>query len=168
MKGLVVKEIVLADDTLITSKTDLRGDIIYANDDFLKYAGYTMDEILYKPHNIVRHEDMPRTVFKFLWDYMKRGEEIFAFVKNKTKNNDYYWVFANVTPSFDVNNQIIGYYSVRRKPNAKALEQIKPLYRELLKFEQMSLDRGVEFLRDFCKNSHKSYNELIFSLQEAK
>ena len=127
-----------------------------------------MDEILYKPHNIVRHEDMPRTVFKFLWDYMKRGEEIFAFVKNKTKNNDYYWVFANVTPSFDVNNQIIGYYSVRRKPNAKALEQIKPLYRELLKFEQMSLDRGVEFLRDFCKNSHKSYNELIFSLQEAK
>ncbi|EAI8172239.1 PAS domain-containing protein [Campylobacter upsaliensis] len=164
----MVKEIVLADDTLITSKTDLRGDIIYANDDFLKYAGYTMDEILYKPHNIVRHEDMPRTVFKFLWDYMKRGEEIFAFVKNKTKNNDYYWVFANVTPSFDVNNQIIGYYSVRRKPNAKALEQIKPLYRELLKFEQMSLDRGVEFLRDFCKNSHKSYNELIFSLQEAK
>ncbi|EAH9147096.1 PAS domain-containing protein [Campylobacter upsaliensis] len=164
----MAKEIFLEKDYLITSKTDLKGKIVYANDDFLTYAGYKMDEILYKPHNIVRHEDMPRTVFKFLWDYMKRGEEIFAFVKNKTKNNDYYWVFANVTPSFDVNNQIIGYYSVRRKPNAKALEQIKPLYRELLKFEQMSLDRGVEFLRDFCKNSHKSYNELIFSLQEAK
>ncbi|WP_297447671.1 PAS domain-containing protein [uncultured Campylobacter sp.] len=152
----------------MTSKTDLKGKIVYANDDFLTYAGYKMDEILYKPHNIVRHEDMPRAVFKFLWDYMKRGEEIFAFVKNKTKSGDYYWVFANVTPSFDVNNQIIGYYSVRRKPNAKALEQIKPLYRELLKFEQMGLDRDVEFLRDFCKNSHKSYNELIFSLQEAK
>ncbi|EAK0490992.1 histidine kinase [Campylobacter upsaliensis] len=138
----MAKEIFLEKDCLITSKTDLKGKIVYANDDFLTYAGYKMDEILYKPHNIVRHEDMPR--------------------------NDYYWVFANVTPSFDVNNQIIGYYSVRRKPNAKALEQIKPLYRELLKFEQMSLDRGVEFLRDFCKNSHKSYNELIFSLQEAK
>ncbi|EAI5397243.1 PAS domain-containing protein [Campylobacter upsaliensis] len=164
----MAKEIFLEKDCLITSKTDLKGKIVYANDDFLTYAGYKMDEILYKPHNIVRHEDMPRTVFKFLWDYMKRGEEIFAFVKNKTKNDDYYWVFANVTPSFDVNNQIIGYYSVRRKPNAKALEQIKPLYQELLKCEQMSLDRGVEFLRDFCKNSHKSYNELIFSLQEAK
>ncbi|MCR2113130.1 PAS domain-containing protein [Campylobacter upsaliensis] len=164
----MAKEIFLEKDCLITSKTDLKGKIVYANDDFLTYAGYKMDEILYKPHNIVRHEDMPRAVFKFLWDYMKRGEEIFAFVKNKTKNNDYYWVFANVTPSFDVNNQIIGYYSVRRKPNAKALEQIKPLYRELLKFEQMDLDRDVEFLRDFCKNSHKSYNELIFSLQEAK
>ena len=164
----MAKEIFLEKDCLITSKTDLKGKIVYANDDFLTYAGYKMDEILYKPHNIVRHEDMPRAVFKFLWDYMKRGEEIFAFVKNKTKSGDYYWVFANVTPSFDVNNQIIGYYSVRRKPNAKALEQIKPLYRELSKFEQMGLDRDVEFLRDFCKNSHKSYNELIFSLQEAK
>ncbi|MCR2099045.1 bipartate energy taxis response protein CetB [Campylobacter upsaliensis] len=164
----MAKEIFLEKDCLITSKTDLKGKIVYANDDFLTYAGYKMDEILYKPHNIVRHEDMPRAVFKFLWDYMKRGEEIFAFVKNKTKSGDYYWVFANVTPSFDVNNQIIGYYSVRRKPNAKALEQIKPLYWELLKFEQMGLDRDVEFLRDFCKNSHKSYNELIFSLQEAK
>ncbi|MBS4235462.1 bipartate energy taxis response protein CetB [Campylobacter vulpis] len=164
----MAKEIFLEKDCLITSKTDLKGKIVYANDDFLAYAGYKMDEILYKPHNIVRHEDMPRTVFKFLWDYMKKGEEIFAYVKNKTKNNDYYWVFANVTPSFDVNNQIIGYYSVRRKPNPKALEQIKPLYQELLKFEQMSLDRGVEFLKDFCKNSHKSYNEFIFSLQEAK
>ncbi|EHE0558610.1 PAS domain-containing protein [Campylobacter upsaliensis] len=164
----MAKEIFLEKDCLITSKTDLKGKIVYANDDFLTYAGYKMDEILYKPHNIVRHEDMPRAVFKFLWDYMKRGEEIFAFVKNKTKSGDYYWVFANVTSSFDVNNQIIGYYSVRRKPNAKALEQIKPLYRELLKFEQMGLDRDEEFLRDFCKNSHKSYNELIFSLQEAK
>ena len=164
----MAKEIFLEKDCLITSKTDLKGKIVYANDDFLTYAGYKMDEILYKPHNIVRHEDMPRVVFKFLWDYMKRGEEIFAFVKNKTKSGDYYLVFANVTPSFDVNNQIIGYYSVRRKPNAKALEQIKPLYRELLKFEQMGLDRDEEFLRDFCKNSHKSYNELIFSLQEAK
>ncbi|MCR2122496.1 PAS domain-containing protein [Campylobacter upsaliensis] len=163
-----MKEIVLADDTLITSKTDLRGDIIYANDDFLKYAGYTMDEILYKPHSIVRHEDMPRTVFKCLWDYITKGHEIFAFVKNKAKSGDYYWVFANVTASFDEGGNIINYYSVRRKPNAKALEQIKPLYRELLKFEQMGLDRDVEFLRDFCKNSHKSYNELIFSLQEAK
>ena len=163
-----MKEIVLADDTLITSKTDLKGDIIYANADFLKYAGYKMDEILYKPHNIVRHEDMPRTVFKFLWDYMKNGQEIFAYVKNRTKNNDYYWVFANVTPSFDIHNQIIGYYSVRRKPNPKAIEQIKPLYKELLKIEKESLDKGVEFLNDFCKNSKKSYNEIIFSLQEAK
>ena len=164
----MAKEIFLEKDSLITSKTDLKGKIVYANDDFLTYAGYAMQDILYKPHNIVRHEDMPRTVFKFLWDYMKNGQEIFAYVKNRTKNNDYYWVFANVTPSFDVYDKIIGYYSVRRKPNPKAIEQIEPLYKELLKIEKESLDKGVEFLNDFCKNSKKSYNEIIFSLQEAK
>lgn len=87
------QEKILEPNTLITSKTDLKGNIIYANDDFLKYAGYKMNEILYKPHNIVRHPDMPKTVFKCLWDYIQDGKEIFAFVKNKTKQNDYYWVF---------------------------------------------------------------------------
>lgn len=64
------QEKILEPNTLITSKTDLKGNIIYANDDFLKYAGYKMNEILYKPHNIVRHPDMPKTVFKCLWDYI--------------------------------------------------------------------------------------------------
>lgn len=109
------REIFLQEDSLITSKTDLKGKIVYANDDFLKYAGYTMGEVLNKPHNIVRHEEMPKTVFKYLWDYMKEGKEIFAYVKNKTKDNNYYWVFANVTPSIDINNNIIGYYSVGGK-----------------------------------------------------
>ncbi|EIE6699604.1 PAS domain S-box protein, partial [Campylobacter jejuni] len=78
-----MKEIVLSENALITSKTDLKGNIIYANNDFLKYAGYKVDELLYKSHNIVRHEEMPKTVFKYLWDYMKEGKEIFAYVKNK-------------------------------------------------------------------------------------
>lgn len=162
------KEIFLQKDSLITSKTDLRGLIVYANDDFLKYADYTMKEILYQPHNIVRHQDMPKTVFKFLWDYMKEGKEIFAYVKNKTKNNDYYWVFANVTPSLDTRNNIIGYYSVRRMPNRKALETIEKLYSDLLSVEKQSIHKGVEMLKDFCKSMGKSYNELIFSLQEDK
>lgn len=162
------KEIFLKDDSLITSKTDLGGKIVYANDDFLNYAGYKMQDVLHKPHNIVRHEDMPKTVFKFLWDYVKRGEEIFAFVKNKSKNGDFYWVFANVTPSFDVHNKVIGYYSVRRKPNPKAISSILSLYNELLKMEKQGLNAGVKFLEDFCLKENKNYNELIFSLQEAK
>lgn len=85
-----MKEIVLSENALITSKTDLKGNIIYANNDFLKYAGYKVDELLYKSHNIVRHEDMPHTVFKYLWDYIQKGEEIFAFVKNKAKDGSFY------------------------------------------------------------------------------
>lgn len=107
-----MEEIILEKDALITSKTDLKGNIIYANNDFLKYAGYEVSELLLKPHNIVRHEDMPRTVFKCLWDYIQNGKEIFAFVKNKAKDGRYYWVFANVTASFDEQGNIINYYSV--------------------------------------------------------
>ncbi|EGA2785164.1 PAS domain-containing protein [Campylobacter coli] len=164
-----MEEIFLAKDALITSKTDLKGNIIYANNDFLKYAGYKVDELLYKSHNIVRHEDMPRTVFKCLWDYIQKGDEIFAFVKNKAKDGNFYWVFANVTPSIDINNNIIGYYSVRRMPNKSAISTIESLYSDLLRVEQQQgLNKGVEMLKNFCKDADKTYNELIFSLQEAR
>ncbi|ARE80089.1 energy taxis response protein CetC [Campylobacter helveticus] len=162
-----MKEIVLADDTLITSKTDLKGDIIYANADFLKYAGYKMDEILYKPHNIVRHEDMPKTVFKCLWDYIVEGNEIFAFVKNKAKSGDYYWVFANITASFDEKRNIINYYSVRRKPNPKAIPIIESVYKTLLEKEREGgIKEGVKTLMELVGSYKMTYNQLIFDLQE--
>ncbi|WP_240811468.1 energy taxis response protein CetC, partial [Campylobacter helveticus] len=158
---------VLADDTLITSKTDLKGDIIYANADFLKYAGYKMDEILYKPHNIVRHEDMPKTVFKCLWDYIVEGNEIFAFVKNKAKSGDYYWVFANITASFDEKRNIINYYSVRRKPNPKAIPIIESVYKTLLEKEREGgIKEGVKTLMELVGSYKMTYNQLIFDLQE--
>ncbi|WP_297195115.1 PAS domain-containing protein [uncultured Campylobacter sp.] len=162
-----MQEIKLRDDTLITSKTNLKGDISYANHDFLKYAGYDhIKDVLNKPHNIVRHKDMPKTVFKYLWEYMKNGDEIFAFVKNLAKNGDFYWVFANVTPSKDANGNVIGYYSVRRRPNEKALAIIKELYAKLLELEQKEgVNKACEMLDEYCKGQGKTYNELIFSLQ---
>ncbi|EAJ0308036.1 PAS domain-containing protein [Campylobacter jejuni] len=162
-----MKEIVLSENALITSKTDLKGKIVYANNDFLKYAGYKVDELLYKSHNIVRHEDMPKTVFKYLWDYMKEGKEIFAYVKNKIKDNNYYWVFANVSASFDTNGNIINYYSVRRAPNRKSLSIIEEVYKILLEKEQKSgINAGVSALMDIVSSYKMTYNELIFNLQE--
>lgn len=162
-----MKEIVLSENALITSKTDLKGNIIYANNDFLKYAGYKVDELLYKSHNIVRHEEMPKTVFKYLWDYMREGKKIFAYVKNKTKDNNYYWVFANVSASFDTNGNIINYYSVRRAPNRKSLSIIEEVYKILLEKEQKSgINAGVSALMDIVSSYKMTYNELIFNLQE--
>ncbi|KAA6224806.1 MULTISPECIES: PAS domain-containing protein [unclassified Campylobacter] len=160
-------EIIVADDTLITSKTNLKGDIIYANSDFLKYAGYTTKEILYKPHNIVRHKDMPKAVFKCLWDYIKQGNEIFAFVKNKAKSGQFYWVFANITASFNESKEIINYYSVRRAPNRKALPIIEKLYSSMLEAESKGgIKAGVDTLLEVV-NSHKmTYNQLILHLQK--
>ncbi|AJC90965.1 PAS sensor-containing signal-transduction protein [Campylobacter subantarcticus LMG 24377] len=160
------QEKILELDTLITSKTDLKGDIIYANDDFLKYAGYKMEEILYKPHSIVRHPDMPKTVFKCLWDYIQEGKEIFAFVKNKTKQNDYYWVFTNVTASFDEQGNIINYYSVRRKPKREAISTIEQVYKILLEIEEKSgIKAGVDELVKIVNSYGMSYNQLILELQ---
>ncbi|MFY4690488.1 PAS domain-containing protein [Campylobacter jejuni] len=162
-----MKEIVLSENALITSKTDLKGNIIYANNDFLKYAGYKANEILYKPHNIIRHEDMPRTVFKCLWDCIQQGHEIFAFVKNKAKNGSFYWVFANVSASFDDSGNIINYYSVRRAPNRKSIPIIEDIYKILLEKEQkLDINVGVSALMDIVKSYKMTYNELIFNLQE--
>jgi PAS domain S-box-containing protein len=150
----------------IVSKTDLKGRLTYVNKIFMEMAGYTEEELLGKPHNIVRHPDMPKTVFKLLWDMVQNGEEIFAFVVNKTKNGDAYWVFANVTPSYDVNDRLIGYYSVRRKPSDKALEVIKPLYAQMLTAEKSGgIKAGTDLLNNLLHEKGVSYNELIIDIQ---
>jgi PAS domain S-box len=88
-------------DEIIVSKTDPKGRIIYANEVFLRLAGYAESEIIGQPHSIIRHPDMPRCVFKLLWDTVQSGNEIFAYVVNRSKNGDHYWVLAHVTPTFD-------------------------------------------------------------------
>ncbi len=151
---------------LITSKTDLQGIITYCNRDFLTYSGYTESELLNQPHNIIRHKDMPRCVFKMLWEYIQSGREIFAFVKNLTKNKDFYWVFANVTPSFDEHNNIIGYYSVRRAPNLNAIPIIEDLYTKLCALEtDNNMQQSIKALNDFITQSNKQYNQIICELQ---
>lgn len=98
--------------------------------------------------------------------FIKEGKEIFAFVKNKSKNGDFYWVFANVTPSKNISGEIVGYYSVRRKPNELAIKNIEELYSKLLEIEKKEgLNAACAQLQGFCDEKQKSYNELIFALQ---
>ncbi|HBC09407.1 MAG TPA: chemotaxis protein [Rhodospirillaceae bacterium] len=131
------KEAFFGDNEIIVSKTDLKGHITYANDVFLDIAGYTEAEVLGKPHSLIRHPHMPRCIFKLLWETISGGGELFAFVMNRCKNGDHYWVLAHVTPSRNTDNQIIGYHSNRRVPNRKVLEgTIIPLYDRLLKKEE--------------------------------
>ncbi|OCX42255.1 histidine kinase [Campylobacter ornithocola] len=160
-------EKILTSDVLITSKTNLKGEIIYANEDFLTYSDYKIDEILYKPHSIMRHPDMPRTVFKYLWDNIQLKKEVFAFVKNKTKYNDYYWVFANVTASCDTNGNILDYYSVRRKPKPEAIKTIEEIYKILLRKEKdEGVKSGIEELDKIVKSYGMTYNELMMKIQK--
>ena len=161
------KERILGENDFIVSKTDLKGIITYANRIFIDMAEYTEDELLGAPHNILRHEDMPRAVFKLLWDTVASGKEIFAFVINKTKNGNAYWVYANISPSFDPNGKIVGYYSVRRMANPKAIEKIKPIYNQMLKAEKAEgIEASSKILKDILSEKGVEYNELIISLQE--
>lgn len=158
-------ELTFDEKEFIVSKTDLAGKIIYGNEVFISMSGYTEAELLGKPHNILRHPDMPASVFKFLWDKIKNKEEVFAYVLNKTKQENYYWVMAHVTPSMNDQNQLIAYHSVRRKPTHSALDQIKPIYRSLLEAERRGgIRAGEEALGKFLNQRKVSYEEFILSL----
>lgn len=157
----------LAKNDFIISKTDLKGRLTYVNKIFMDIAEYTEEELLGKPHNIVRHPAMPKAVFKLLWDSIQRKEELFAFVVNKTKLGNDYWVFANVTASLDAKGQTVGYYSVRRQPNKEALEIIKPLYAKMVEAEKRSgIEASNKILTDLLKEKGVEYNEFIISLQK--
>ena len=157
----------MSKNDFIISKTDLKGRITYTNKIFMEMGEYTEAELLGQPHSIIRHPDMPKAVFQLLWDMIQNQDEIFAFVINKTKNDNDYWVFANVTPSRDENGKTIGYYSVRRMPNQKALEIIKPLYAQMLQAERNGgISAGTKILTDLLAEKGVSYNELIIAIQE--
>ena len=161
------EKIMRAED-FIVSKTDTKGKITYCNEIFMDMAGATEKELLGKPHNIVRHPDMPRAVFKLLWDRVKSGEEIFAYVKNRSFDGGFYWVYANVTPSYDNRGNIIGYYSVRIKPNDKALEAIKPLYQKMVDLEATGgMEASTKYLMDLLNEKGVTYDEFIINIQNS-
>ena len=120
-------EYVLTDSDSIVSKTDLKGVITYINQDFLRISGFTSNELIGQPHNIVRHPDMPPEAFADLYATMKSGKPWTGMVKNRCKNGDYYWVLANATPIRE-GNQVVGYMSVRSKPSRNQIEDASRAY----------------------------------------
>ena len=174
MSGTVTvtgKERFFGKDEIIVSKTDLKGRITYANQVFMSIADYTEKEVIGAPHCILRHPDMPRCIFKLLWDHIQAGKEIFAYVINRTKYGDHYWVLAHVTPSYDVNGAIDGYHSNRRVPDAKVIqEKIIPLYRALLTEEnkhsnsKQGMTASYEMLTKVLKEKGVAYDQFVFSL----
>ena len=160
-----------SENEVIVSKTDLTGKITYGNKIFYQLADLEEYEALGAPHSIIRHPEMPRCVFKLLWDTLGQGNEIFAYVVNMAKNGDHYWVFAHVTPSVDRTGKVIGYHSNRRVPDRDILKNtIQPLYQKLLEIEKAQPDaqKGMidaeTHLNSILQTKGVGYNEFIFSL----
>lgn len=124
------KELHLDESTMIVSETDIRGNIIYANSDFCSIAGFTKDELIGQPHNLVRHKDMPSAAFKDLWETVKSGKTWNGRVKNITKNGDFYWVDATVYQVTKKNGEQ-RYISVRSKPSDEQKKIAIELYKTL-------------------------------------
>ena len=124
------KEIVLDDYAFLVSQTNEKGIITFASDDFCEIAGYSVEELIGKPHNIVRHLDMPKEAFKSLWETVKSGKIWTGYVKNATKNGDFYWVFATVYPTI-IDNGEKGFISCRRKASKEEIEITSNLYKTM-------------------------------------
>ncbi len=153
------------DDIILVSKTDKHGTIKYANVAFCELAGYKEEELIGQPHNIVRHPDMPKVVFKLLWTHLQSGYEFWGYVKNRTKRGGYYWVFAHVTPTFDMQGNIVGFHSDRRAPKESALPKVEALYARLREAEQRGgMAASEQLINDLLAKEEKRYDEFVFSL----
>ncbi|WP_345991373.1 PAS domain-containing protein [Sulfurimonas sp. HSL-1716] len=157
----------LKNEDFIVSKTDTKGKIIYGNKIFIKISGYAESELMGQPHSIIRHPDMPKIVFKLLWERVQSKKEIFAYVKNLCKDGGYYWVFANVTATLDGSGNIRDFHSVRRKPSAKAMAVIPDLYKELLSAEKSGgMEASKNLLDKILDEKGVDYDGFILSLQQ--
>lgn len=158
------------DDQIIVSKTDPRGILTYVNELFVDISGYAEEDLIGKPHNVIRHPDMPRTIFRLLWDRISEGEEIFAYVMNMSADGGHYWVLAHVTPTFDHQGRIVGYHSNRRTASRAALDVIRPLYDRLLGEERRhqntptAIEQSMALLKATLEQSGLTYDEFVWSL----
>ena len=146
----VDEEIELKNNVYIESDTDPKGIITYANDYFAEISGYTPEELVGQPHNIVRHPDMPKILFKILWDRLKEGKNFIAAVKNLAKDGRYYWVFTDFETVLDPKGDISGYKAVRKKISKHVTDILEPIYKKLVEVEREGgMEASEKYLNDF-------------------
>src|SRR5690348_6023423 len=126
---------------LFFSVTDQNGIIKTGNDVFARVSEYDRSELISKPHNVIRHPDMPRSVFKVFWNFLKSDRPIGAYVKNLSKDGKYYWVFAVAFPAKEQ------FVSIRIKPSSEIFEHVRRIYSEVLNYEKKNgMEKAEEFL----------------------
>jgi len=159
-------EIKLNTKRYIVSKTDAKGIIEYGNDYFVEISGYTEAELIGKPHSIVRHPDMPKVVFKMMWDRINRAQNIMAVVKNLAKDGSYYWVVTEFEPKVDpITNEIISHTAFRKAAPQDAIDTMEPIYQKLLEIEKEGgVEASEKYLRGFLEENRVTYDEFINNL----
>jgi PAS domain S-box-containing protein len=168
MSATQEKEIEFSEQELIVSMTDIEGKLIYVNDIFCEIAEYGRDELMGMPHNIVRHKDMPKVIFKLMWERLLSGKPTSAFVKNRTKNENYYWVQAYVAPIMK-DGEITHLTSYRRPLNSFAKKEIIKLYKQLKEYESThTLQESYAYFLEYLKERKISYEQFADRLSLEK
>ena len=158
-------EIEVPENVLVVTKTDVNGNILYANQAFISLTGYSEEEIIHKPHNFIRHPDMPALIFKLLWERLKKSLEIHLYVKNRAKSGSYYWVFSNIFPVKDMDETVIGYHSSRKKADPQALVEIEKLYSKFIELEKTGgIEASQNYLNSFLSDKKMDYDEFVLSI----
>lgn len=160
------KEIKLNPKRYIVSKTNSQGIIEYGNDYFVEVCGYKESELIGKPHSIVRHPDMPKVVFKMMWDRINKRQNIMAVVKNLAKSGDHYWVITEFEPKVDpITNEIISHTAFRKAAPQKAINTMAPIYAKLIEIEKEGgMEASEKYLREFLEEKKVTYDDFIDEL----
>jgi len=164
--NIIDEKIDLDPKKYIVSKTDIEGIIEYANDYFIEVSGYNEGELVGEPHSIVRHPDMPKIIFKIMWDRLEEGKNIYAIVKNRAKDGRYYWITTDFEANLDkVTNKPISYVAYRQAASDKIVAEIEPLYKKLLEIEKtLGMEGSQKYLNGYLEEKGKSYDEYMEAL----
>jgi len=156
------EEIKIPDDQVLISVTNPKGIITEANDIFVQVAGYSKEELVGSSHNVIRHPDMPKTMFKIVWDHIKDKENVMAVVKNLAKDGKYYWVVTDFVTKVDADRNIINYTAYRRPVHDKVKEAVIPLYKALCAIEEVAgMDAAEKFLNNYFEERNTNYDEMV-------
>ena len=167
-KQILNEEVSWDKSQIISSKIDAHGTILYMNDAFETTSEYNKIELIGEPHSIIRHPDMPKVVFKVLWENLKKGQNFHAIVKNLTRTGRYYWVITDFTIDKDEKGKITGYTGRRKALPQSVINKIEPLYKTLLSIENAKSEAASELYFKAYLNEEvgKSYDEFVLDLFE--
>ena len=162
------QEVVWDKTKTIISKTDKFGNITDVNQTFVDVCGYTANELIGKPHNIIRHPDMPKIIFKITWDNILAGRNFHAIIKNLSKSGKYYWVITDFEVGRNIMNEVVNITARRRAiPDDVVTDHIEPLYQTLLKLEKIGdMPLSNRYFKGFLEKQGKSYIEYVMSILE--
>ena len=167
-KTPINQEVVWDKTKTIISTTDKFGNITDVNQTFVDVCGYTANELIGKPHNIIRHPDMPKIIFKITWDNILAGRNFHAIIKNLSKSGKYYWVITDFEVGRNIMNEVVSITARRRAiPDYVVTDHIEPLYQTLLKLEKIGdMPLSNRYFKGFLEKQGKSYIEYVMSILE--